>query len=644
MKAFISGCTGQDGHFLSELLLSKGYTVYGLVRRNAQSAVIPKGVIAVPGDVTDPQVVQVVENIFPSEIYHLAAMSHVWESFKVPRTTFEINALGTLNMLEAVKKVRARFYNASTSELFGSTPPPQNEKTPFHPRSPYGVAKMAAYWLTVNYREAYGIHASNGILFNHECVTEQTPIIIYKNGDVDVVRFPDIVAVLKNGRNPQRYELPDTLIWDGSKWATILAVTATRRRKNDREHTIKNIHARAGILATTNHHTMIKENGVECKTSDLADKDELLLSYSMPENNGWNVLSTSMARFVGCMIADGHITEKGNGQFTKNNDELRSEVSSLWCQLFSGNYREDSCESGFKKGNIVKRTNLSGNVQALKWLRSEIYTKDGLKKIPKFILNASTEIQQNFFEAYYACDGLKQGNGDSFKTNSSVLAQGLIYVLSCLDRTVSTYLEERDEKEYYAINIFRDGKKGDHLKKNPNEIRKITESKKHSEWVFDIETDSKKFMAGVGYIITHNSPMRGSDFVTQKVAQGVADIQAGLTDNIVLGNLDAIRDWGHAKDFVKGMWLMLQQDEPDDYVLATGESHSVRDLLDHAFGMIGINDWKNYITTDPKYTRPTEVETLIGDASKAKRILGWKPEYSFKEIITEMVNARCGEY
>ena len=303
MKAFITGLTGQDGHYLAEFLNIRGYDVYGLVRRTSQPKRIPPNVHVIQGDVTDPGVIRQVEEINPDEIYNLAAMSHVGESFKIPTTTFEINALGTLYLLEAARKTHSRFYQASTSELFGISLPPQNEETKFHPRSPYGVAKLAAYWLTVNYREAYGLFACNGILFNHE------------------------------------------------------------------------------------------------------------------------------------------------------------------------------------------------------------------------------------------------------------------------------------------------------------------------------------------------SPIRGEDFVTQKIVRGVVDIVSGRKDHIALGNLDSKRDWGHAKDFVRGMWLMLQKDKPDDYVLATGETHSIRELLDLAFSYVGIEDWSPYVKTDPKFLRPSEVPALWGDPTKAKTELGWEPEYTFKSLIEEMVNA-----
>ena len=302
MRAFITGLTGQDGRYLSKLLIEKGYEVHGLVRRTSQPKQVPIGVGIVEGDVTDPRITDIIQRINPSEIYHLAAMSHVGESFKIPRTTFEINAIGTLNCLEGAKMCGARFYQASTSELYGASKPPQSEMTSFHPRSPYGVAKLAAYWLTVNYREAYGLFACNGILFNHE------------------------------------------------------------------------------------------------------------------------------------------------------------------------------------------------------------------------------------------------------------------------------------------------------------------------------------------------SPIRGLDFVTRKICRGVARIKFGLDRYIVLGNLDARRDWGHAEDFVESMWIMMQQETPSDYVVAMGESRSIRDLLTEAVQHIGISDWSEYVKQDINSYRPADVDSLIGDASKI-RALGWKPKYSFEQIIKEMVES-----
>ena len=145
--------------------------------------------------------------------------------------------------------------------------------------------------------------------------------------------------------------------------------------------------------------------------------------------------------------------------------------------------------------------------------------------------------------------------------------------------------------------------------------------------------------ASSGILFNHESPRRGPEFVTRKISEAVARIKLGLQDHIVLGNLDAERDWGFAGDYVEAMWLMLQQPTGDDYVIATGETHSIRDFLDAAFGHIGIDDWSGYVRQDERFMRPAEVDQLIGDASKAHDVLGWKPKVSFEELVAMMVDA-----
>ena len=182
-KALVTGITGQDGSYLAELLLSKGYEVHGLIRRASTFNTSRIDHLYVDphqpdaklflyhGDLSDGvQLTNIIYNITPDEIYHLGAQSHVRVSFDTPEYTGNVTALGTTRILEAVRRsgVKAKFYQASSSEMFGSSPPPQNENTPFHPRSPYAAAKVYAYWMTLNYREGYGLFASNGILFNHE--------------------------------------------------------------------------------------------------------------------------------------------------------------------------------------------------------------------------------------------------------------------------------------------------------------------------------------------------------------------------------------------------------------------------------------------------------------------------------------------
>jgi GDPmannose 4,6-dehydratase len=316
-KALITGITGQDGSYLAEFLLGKGYEVHGLIRRastfnteridhlykdfhDPQARVyLHYGDLSVSGHLTD-----LLHEVKPDEIYHLGAQSHVRVSFDMPEYTGDITGLGTLRLLEAIRRtdIKTKFYQASSSEMFGSAPPPQNEQTPFQPRSPYGAAKVFSYHVVKNYRDAYGMFACNGILFNHE------------------------------------------------------------------------------------------------------------------------------------------------------------------------------------------------------------------------------------------------------------------------------------------------------------------------------------------------SPRRGETFVTRKVTRAATQIKLGLRDRLYLGNLDSKRDWGFAGDYIEAMWLMLQQDEPDDYVVATGKTHAVKEFVHKVFEKLGL-DFEKYVTIDPKYFRPTEVDVLLGDATKAKQKLNWQPKVDFDHLIDMMIEA-----
>lgn len=311
-SALITGITGQDGSYLAELLLSKGYKVYGFNRRTSRPNTrridhILDRITLVYGDMTDAfSIYKALKQAEPSEFYNLAAQSFVGSSWDMPEYTCDVNGVGVVKALEAIRSFNPsiKFYQASTSELYGRVREvPQNENTPFHPRSPYGFAKMMAYWATVNYRESYGMFAVNGILFNHE------------------------------------------------------------------------------------------------------------------------------------------------------------------------------------------------------------------------------------------------------------------------------------------------------------------------------------------------SPRRGMEFVTRKISHGVAKIKLGFEKEIALGNLDAKRDWGYAPEYVDAMWKMLQHREAEDFVIATGKAHSVRDFVREAFAAIGMDEWEQHVKSDEKFMRPAEVHELVGDASKAQKLLGWKSKTAFSELVKVMVEA-----
>jgi GDPmannose 4,6-dehydratase len=168
-------------------------------------------------------------------------------------------------------------------------------------------------------------------------------------------------------------------------------------------------------------------------------------------------------------------------------------------------------------------------------------------------------------------------------------------------------------------------------------------AKLYSHWVTKNYREGYKMFACSGILFNHESPIRGIEFVTKKITDGVARIKMGYNKELLLGNLDAKRDWGFAGDFVEAMWMMLQHDKPDDYVVATGESHSVREFCEEAFSVVGL-DYKDYVKTDRKFYRPVDVNYLLGDPTKIKTILGWKPKTSFKDLVKMMVEADLEKY
>jgi GDPmannose 4,6-dehydratase len=651
-RALITGITGQDGSYLADLLLEKGYEVHGMVRRASTEtfqrlAHIRDDIVLHTGDLLDQRsLVDVLRDTDPDEVYNLAAMSFVAASWSQPTLTAEFTAVGVTRMLEAMREVvpQARFYQASSSEMFGKVREvPQRESTPFYPRSPYGVAKCYGHFITVNYRESYDLFAVSGILFNHECVHAQLPLMVREEG-VQAVKTPgDLVPLRGKGPSVQSFAPEGLLeVWDGEDWTPVRAITATRRRVNDPDHHLLSIQSRAGVVEVTAHHRMLDSQGGKLRADSLAEGDRLAICEEMPYPPFWTVVSEEMAEFLGLMVADGWVERAGKqASFTNNDPQVRRRAGQLWSRVFLGTTFEWEGRSGFDSEAKVGKLNLNGGVGARPWLREQLYTRTGHKQVPPLVLNADSEVWEAFLRGYYAGDGLKKGKGMSVKTNSPVLAQGLCWMYHWLDQPASVYVEQRTGRAYYTLNLasaVRVGAKGQHLRRDPAEIRHIGQPAVDSEWVFDIETESGYFCAGVGRVVVHNSERRGLEFVTRKVTHGAAAIKLGLQEELLLGNLDAQRDWGYAKDYVKAMWLMLQQDEPEDFVIATGRTYSVRDLVRIAFEYVGL-DPENHVRTDPRFLRPAEVEHLVGDYSKAREKLGWEPRTSFEEMIRLMVDA-----
>jgi len=649
-RALITGITGQDGSYLAEFLLEQGYDVVGMLRRSSTLTFerikhIQDRITLAPGDLTDEaSMIGLLREHRPSEVYNLAAQSFVQTSFTQPVLTGEITALGVTRMLDAIRIVdpEIRFYQASSSEMFGKVVEvPQRESTPLYPRSPYGVAKVYGHWITVNYRESYKLFGCSGILFNHECIREDTPLIVRSDGTVDVVTPNELVGVIRKGHSVQTFETPGLEIWDGSDWTPVLAITATRRRTTDPDHQMLSIQGRGGIVEVTAHHQMLDAEREMVPAHAVEAGTHLALAAGLPESPEWTVTTPELAELLGLLTAEGHVSELGRIQFTNNDPFLRERVALLWSKLFLGAASTRFTPSGWNRDREVGQLYLTGNSAAAKWLYAQLYSGGGYKRVPRLILNSSRQVQQAYLDGYYAGDGLKAGNGESVKTNSPLLAQGLCWLYANQGRFCSVYVEHRGEYTYYQLNIGSDGVAGgtgQHLRKPPSEVRRVYALPSTDEWVYDLETGSGVFMAGVGRLVVHNSPRRGLEFVTRKISHGVAQIKLGLAKELRLGNLEAQRDWGFAKDYVKAMWLMLQQDKPDDYVVATGETHSVRRFCEIAFDHVGLN-YTRHVVQDERFYRPAEVDLLVGDPSKAREQLGWQPQTTFEELVRMMVDA-----
>jgi GDPmannose 4,6-dehydratase len=652
-SALITGITGQDGSYLAESLLDKGYEVHGMVRRSSTERFeriehLRDRVTLHQADLLDERsLVDALRDARPDEIYNLAAMSFVAVSWIQPTLTAEFTGVGVTRMLEAMREIcpEARFYQASSSEMFGKVRQvPQNELTPFYPRSPYGVAKVYGHFITVNYRESYDLHASSGILFNHGCLFSSVPLIVRENGIVRVSTPADLVPLRRKGPSTQTFEPTGLLeVWDGGSFTPVNAISATRRRRTDPDHRLLSIEARGGQVTVTAHHRMLDGDFEPFRAGEVAEHDRLALCEQMPEPANWAVLSLEMAELLGLLCADGWIARDGrNVSFTNNDEQVRARVAQLWSRCFLKASQDWVGRSGFDKGQNIGKVNLhTGQALAL-WLREQLYTRSGDKQVPPLVLNSDDEVQTAFLRGFYVGDGVKPGNGASFVTNSAVLAQGLCWLYHLGGRPASVYIERRDARTFYRINLasaVRAGRRVQHLERDPREVRRIVElDAPDGDWVFDLETESGKLCAGVGRVVVHNSPRRGLEFVTRKITWHAAAIRLGLVDKLSLGNLDAERDWGYAKDYVEVMWQMLQRDEPGDYVVATGIAHSVRDCLGIAFDQAGI-ELDHHVVIDPSLQRPAEVDHLVGDAAKAERELGWEPRTTFEELIRLMVDA-----
>ncbi len=661
-SALITGITGQDGSYLAEFLLEQGYEVYGLVRRTStvnfsRIRHIQERINLLSGDMLDQtSLVTALEQSQPDEVYNLAAQSFVQTSWTQPVFTGDVTALGVTRLLDAIRTVNSkiRFYQASSSEMFGKVREvPQRETTPFYPRSPYGVAKVYGHWITVNYRESYGLHATSGILFNHECVTEKTPVLIRRNGLIEFLPIEDIVPHPSDHHIHSRYTTdvkPEDRfeVWDANGWTEVTCLTATWNGSQTKPNKIVHrIAARGAVYSVTSDHVVFTrhEGKVVEKPAGTVEAGDSVALIALPAPTDIISMTEDEAWLLGILIAKGKINEEGEITVTHPDLLLLNEVAACWRKVTGGTTEHHTVPRDFGNGPNASQLRLNRMQAYARYLRESIYTRSGDKRIPLRILNASYEARMAFLRGFNAGDGLKSTPStdefQGFRTSSAVLAAGLYWLaLTTLKQRAVVCIEERDGNLDYQINLSSPnvpGEQDQHLQQPLEEVVKA-EPTEYKGWLFDLATASGTFHAGIGQGWIHNSPRRGLEFVTRKVTNAVAKIKLGLADHVALGNLDSRRDWGFAGDYVKAMWLMLQQDEPDDYVIATGETHMVQELCEAAFGYVGL-DWRDYVRQDERFMRPAEVDLLVGDPSKAGSKLGWEPNVQFRELIQMMVDA-----
>lgn len=660
--ALITGVTGQDGSYLADFLLEKGYNVVGMVRRTStinfdRIKHIQDKIEIVQGDLLDQMsLIGILHDYRPDEVYNLAAQSFVPTSFTQPVLTGEFTALGVTRILEAIRIVdpKIRFYQASSSEMFGKVvETPQRETTPFYPRSPYGVAKVYGHWITVNYRESYNLFACSGILFNHECVTAETPVFIRRGTLIDLLPIEDVVPHRTAPDSAPRYTTEPAPqdrfeVWDAGGWTTVTCMTATwngfERKPNK---TVHRIAARGALFHATSEHVIYTaQDGrpVEKPAGEVQPGDALML-IPLPEPTNQVSMTSDEAWLLGVLTAEGYISPEGKVQVTNQDKALLDRVAACWRRVTGGEVSRYVAQSGFANGKQVIQLQLTGACAYGRYVREQIYTRSGHKRVPKRILNTTPESRLAYLQGFNEGDGLKSTpcthEFQSFKTNSAVLAAGLYWLaLSTLNQRAIICVYPGEENVYYQINLNSPdvpADKGQHLRHPLEEIVKA-EPVNYKGWLFDLATTTGTFHAGIGQGWIHNSPRRGLEFVTHKITHGAARIKLGLANELRLGNLEARRDWGYAADYVRAMWMMLQQDEPDDYVIATGETHSVQEFVEEAFGYLDL-DWRRYVVQDPRYYRPAEVDLLVGDPTKAKKKLGWEPTMTFRQLVRLMVDA-----
>jgi GDPmannose 4,6-dehydratase len=486
---------------------------------------------------------------------------------------------------------------------------------------------------------------------------------------MDILPIEDLFRAEKHRYEGILDEYKGALVWNGEYLTKIINGSCYR----DAKKSLRLIQTREACCEATYEHICFDEENREVKIKDIEIGDKVF-RISFPESKGELRLDKRLSKFIGYLVGDGSIDGRGRIRLTGIDKQELVKIANLVAEQFGWTYRLNTYGPG-KYDNCkedIWQLDINNDSHFGLWLRSHIYTKYSQeKRVPIFVLNSDAETKKAFFDGYYLADGRNKGNEryryKGFTTKSATLCLGLIFIFrSFSQQTVKCKCEYRDGRRYYYVQfgVQNPTNKGKHLRKDLNEVIKVFDTVSPDGWFFDIQTESQTFATGPNLCKIHNSPRRGETFVTRKITRAIANIIAGNQKKLYLGNLEAKRDWGFAPEYVECMYLMLQQDEPDDYVIGTGESHSVREFVAKAFNYVGIEiEWKGkrveekgvvrslklkyknllkegdiVVEIDPRYFRPTEVQELRADSSKAKEKLNWEPRVNFEELVKIMVD------
>ncbi len=639
-RALITGLTGQDGSYLAELLLDKGYEVHGLVRRTATPSTeriehILDRINLIVGDMSDQtSLIDAVAKAQPDEVYNLAAQSFVGDSWTVPLNTGDVDGLGVARLLEAIRREKpdARFYQASSSEMYGKVHAvPQTEETPFHPRSPYGVAKVYGYYITLNYRESFGMHASNGILFNHESPRRGLEFVTRK--------ITDAVARIKLGVQTELRlgNLDAKRDWGfAGDYVEMMWLMLQQDEPGDY------------VVATGETHTVREFCEIAFSRVGLAYEDYVVVDprFVRPAEVDLLLGDADQGEERLGLGAQGDLrgTCRDDGRRRHGARRARSGVSERGPMtkraLITGVAGQDGTylsELLLGKGYQVYGIVGPYPGRFLEWAKQyegRLFPIDAdltnMESLLAAVETARPDEVYNF--------AAQSSVGDSWTeaiATTEVNAVGVLRLLEALHELAP------QARFFQASSAEMFGNAAEMPQSETTPLRPRSPYAASKTYAFHIVgsfRDSYQMHASNGIMFNHESPLRGLQFVTRKITDGVARIKHGLAETIALGNLDAKRDWGFAGDYVEAMWLMLQQDAPDDYVVATGEVHTVRDFCEAAFAHVGL-DYEKHVVVDERFFRPVDVHVLYGDPSKAKAVLGWEPKVGFGQLVQMMVDA-----